>query len=358
MKKLFTLLAGMMTASFCYATHLVGFDGHVTYIDSVSPTEYKYEVQMYMYRDANSSVIQFDSKIDVGLYDFPSKTLETVLRLDLDSEEKVPNRSGLFKRGVYKLEFTRTKKSLFIVQYIRCCKADADNTLSDMGWDLSIYVPAFLAKGMATSRLKGSPILQSKYSDTLKIDTLWSFPWADSLVINYGTFYTGGSESDPIPVPSNTYTVDSSSTLYRPTYNASFPLSTGGLFAVNASNEFRIKSASLGSFHIPINYKVYKNGVLVALYNQVVFYQGLNQNPPTSVQEAKLPISLYPNPTTNSIKLSSSKEDNYDILNAKGQVLQSGALVEGENEINLSKLAPGLYWVQTTQGTQKLSIIR
>ncbi len=348
----------VLALSSARATHLVGIDGHVTYTDTIQDGIRKYEIEISLYRDADVSWYQFDNSIQVGIYKQYNLVWEKSVTLNLISENLVPNKLGTFNRGLYRASFTRNEIGNFIVQYQRCCAADAQNVLANRGWDLSIHVPFFLTKGVPTSNLKGTPILQINYRDTLKLDTLWNFPWADSTVIKYGTFYMGGTSTDPIPTLRTYYTVDSSSKIYLNSYNSQLPLGTNGVFSITKGKEFRIKTGTMGSYQIPINYLIYKHGLLVATYNQAIFFYGLNQNPPTSVQGAKLPISFYPNPAKNFIRLASSKEDKYDILNANGQVLLRGPLVVGENEINLSKLASGLYWVQTAQGTRKLSIVR
>lgn len=72
----------------------------------------------------------------------------------------------------------------------------------------------------------------------------------------------------------------------------------------------------------------------------------------------KIQFLLYPNPTHGDIIISSSEDSVYQLFTINGAALQSGILVSGNNQLDISQLPSGLYFIrlERDQGysTQKL----
>ncbi|WCO01398.1 T9SS type A sorting domain-containing protein [Psychroserpens ponticola] len=62
-------------------------------------------------------------------------------------------------------------------------------------------------------------------------------------------------------------------------------------------------------------------------------------------------FSVYPNPVNNELNISSTTNGHYNILNVNGQTLKQGVLVNGNNNINLSQLKSGLYFLNIKNDT-------
>jgi len=76
----------------------------------------------------------------------------------------------------------------------------------------------------------------------------------------------------------------------------------------------------------------------------------VNNSSLVSINENQNTISVYPNPAEAFVVVETNVAMTYQILNALGQVVQSGLLAAGKNEIQVSNLAPGSYIVKTPYG--------
>lgn len=66
-------------------------------------------------------------------------------------------------------------------------------------------------------------------------------------------------------------------------------------------------------------------------------------------------IFLYPNPTKDFTTITINTDALYTLLSINGQILQQGNLSNGDNEINLSNLSSGLYFVTIKTDTDSLT---
>lgn len=71
-------------------------------------------------------------------------------------------------------------------------------------------------------------------------------------------------------------------------------------------------------------------------------------------------LALHPNPTRDKIYLNTEQESHFTLTNTNGQVLNKGLLVKGNNNIDLSQLNNGLYFlsIKTAKGTTTKKIIK
>ena len=56
-------------------------------------------------------------------------------------------------------------------------------------------------------------------------------------------------------------------------------------------------------------------------------------------------ISIYPNPTTNILQISSLGFDRYSLLSISGQIVKSDSN-DGESRIDVSMVPPGIYFLK------------
>lgn len=63
-------------------------------------------------------------------------------------------------------------------------------------------------------------------------------------------------------------------------------------------------------------------------------------------------LTIYPNPATNELYMGNVSSGNYYISDATGHVIQQGTLDNGK--LNVSKLAPGLYFITVLQNGKEL----
>ncbi|GAA4270060.1 T9SS type A sorting domain-containing protein [Hyunsoonleella aestuarii] len=69
--------------------------------------------------------------------------------------------------------------------------------------------------------------------------------------------------------------------------------------------------------------------------------------PPLSTLEFnKEMISIYPNPTNNIMHLKLTTGANYSLINPLGKVVSKGELIAGENQINVTNLTNGIYFLK------------
>jgi len=69
-------------------------------------------------------------------------------------------------------------------------------------------------------------------------------------------------------------------------------------------------------------------------------------------------ISLFPNPAKEKLVIQSSVNANAFLVNESGQLLQTITLVIGSNEIALSKLKAGVYFLRLNSEIQKFTVIK
>lgn len=79
---------------------------------------------------------------------------------------------------------------------------------------------------------------------------------------------------------------------------------------------------------------------------------------PTSLHEMERPIlfSVHPNPAKGSFQLKQESSGKLQIINSLGQEIFNESLPAGEHRIDLKDQAPGMYFLQLTQGDQQQSL--
>jgi len=71
-----------------------------------------------------------------------------------------------------------------------------------------------------------------------------------------------------------------------------------------------------------------------------------------SLVENENTFSVYPNPTTEMLTIESAETTSYQIYNSMGQIVKTGNLVVGKNQLNVELLSNGVYTVKTLSGQE------
>ena len=69
-----------------------------------------------------------------------------------------------------------------------------------------------------------------------------------------------------------------------------------------------------------------------------------------------LSFYVYPSPTNDFTTISIDTEATYTLLSVNGQVLERGNLINGDNEVNLSCLSSGLYFINIKSDNNSLTL--
>ncbi|WP_316931276.1 T9SS type A sorting domain-containing protein [Chryseobacterium sp. P1-3] len=63
---------------------------------------------------------------------------------------------------------------------------------------------------------------------------------------------------------------------------------------------------------------------------------------------------VYPNPTNGPLSITTEKASEAKIYNAEGKVLKTVQIQKGNNEVNISELPAGIYYIKTSAETTKV----
>ncbi len=68
-------------------------------------------------------------------------------------------------------------------------------------------------------------------------------------------------------------------------------------------------------------------------------------------------LEVYPNPVNSNVKIITEWVEDFSLINGLGQICLVGTLNKGDNQLNLSHLAPGVYFLRTNRLNYKLQVI-
>nr|WP_315032697.1 T9SS type A sorting domain-containing protein [uncultured Chryseobacterium sp.] len=74
----------------------------------------------------------------------------------------------------------------------------------------------------------------------------------------------------------------------------------------------------------------------------------------TEAKASQKNLSIYPNPTTGPISISTERNSEAQIYNQDGKLLQSLQVKKGINEVSLSGFPTGVYFIKTATGSAKI----
>jgi len=71
-----------------------------------------------------------------------------------------------------------------------------------------------------------------------------------------------------------------------------------------------------------------------------------------SLVENENTFSIYPNPTTEMLTIESAETTSYQIYNSMGQIVKTGNLIVGKNQLNVEEFSNGVYTIKTLTGQE------
>jgi hypothetical protein len=87
----------------------------------------------------------------------------------------------------------------------------------------------------------------------------------------------------------------------------------------------------------PNNYIINADGAIVENTSLV----GIEEKPESE-------LYIYPSPATTELTVESTETNTYQLINAMGQVVATGNLIAGKNNIDISTLSGGIYLIKTS----------
>lgn len=94
-----------------------------------------------------------------------------------------------------------------------------------------------------------------------------------------------------------------------------------------------------------------QNGPCPPGFQNVLVTKFINGLPLKNMTKKRSILKVYPNPSSQILNLKLPEgllESGYQICNANGKILQSGLIQMDINQINISKLSAGIYWLKLT----------
>ncbi|MCX6352742.1 MAG: gliding motility-associated C-terminal domain-containing protein [Bacteroidetes bacterium] len=256
-----------------YSTHLVGGSLSYTYLGKNTSTgKYEYKITVSMYRDCKSQT-QFDTDIDVGLYeDDGSGSLQNKYSLTLSNPKinSIDPQDGGAKCGKKPpacLEEAIYTTTVFVdytsygyhIVFQRCCRNNNLNMPRNNGQTYYNFIPP-------TSTLNSSPYFTNLpvpfvcSKDTVELFNTATDADGDSLVYRAAWPYGGGDSVTPKPTLPSTYT-SPSKVVYFSGYSYTKPFGGTGTFKVDAKTGLtKMYIPNQGLYAIAVDVDEYRNG--------------------------------------------------------------------------------------------------
>lgn len=278
---LLTLLVSVTQNS--YATHLIGGYMSYRYIGPLPNGQIRYLVTLNIYRDCKQSDIDFDDKIEIGIYfnnlnrDRFTTAIFTILKrqkveppgnIDCDFYKK----QVCIEEGFYQGSIDVAPSPVgYLLSYVRCCRNTQTNLPNSsegpyLGQTYYCQIPPTSIKNNSPF-FSGIPSPYMCARDTTNILNSAVDLDGDSLVYYIALPYQGGSRSSngARPTPPNNLTLPIEVVDYVAGYNFDSPFGAGGLSDVNPKNGLTsLFSPITGSFVIAIEVAEYRNGLLLS----------------------------------------------------------------------------------------------
>lgn len=141
------LLAAFLTLK---ATHLTHGGLYYEYLGEDNLGNWEYKVTMMIYRDCESSQVEFDDEITIGVFDGgdPSKNIKrlTIKRLfETNAQPLIIGNVGgnfCFRKTRYSQIVKLPKSQMgYYVVWNRCCKTTSNNLIDDMASNYTVFIP-------------------------------------------------------------------------------------------------------------------------------------------------------------------------------------------------------------------------
>lgn len=149
-------------------------------------------------------------------------------------------------------------------------------------------------------------------------------------------------------------------TMYQLKLNATFD----GISSMNRINVFagqRMRAMCIDpEGRIYVSTSTSSPGGSGAKTDQIVEIYNIETSTSVAGMSEEGQLAVYPNPATEQISIYSTGKNGYDncrysVISVDGKVMQSGILQDGNNNISISQLSEGLYWLRVSGSSGKIS---
>lgn len=243
------------------ATHVVSIDASAT---CVVKTASNVELQLdYMQlRDVAASTVQFDTEIEIGIYDRGSKKLLKIARIQLVGEEPygTENTGDFFRIGYYQgmVSLPPSQKG-YLILYGRCCTRQSQNLPDDVGSAVVIEILPDMKVGESTLKRDnfGFLLLQRNKQKTLNYN--WKSTLYDSIHFETNRYGIFGDRNMPVPQLPQTFGNFDNGT-FTNGGSPGDPFGNSGTFSILNDSQYSIAITNLGVYFYPITSTAYLNG--------------------------------------------------------------------------------------------------
>jgi gliding motility-associated-like protein len=267
-----------------YATHLIGGYMSYRYVGPLPNGQIRYLVTLNIYRDCKQSEVDFDDKIQIGVYfnnlnrdRYTTAIFKILKRQKVEPPGSIDcdfyNQRVCIEEGFYQGTIDVPPSPVgYLLSYVRCCRNNQDN-LPSGSEGLPFLGQTYYCQIPPTSIQNSSPFFSGVPSpymcarDTTNILNSAVDLDGDSLVYYIAFPYQGGSlsQSGAEPTPPNNLKLPIETVVYKPGYDYNLPFGTGGMSDVNPNNGLTsLFSPKTGSFVVAIEVAEYRNGILLS----------------------------------------------------------------------------------------------
>jgi gliding motility-associated-like protein len=269
-----TVVVSLLFSFQLFASHIVGGE---MYYDCLGNNQYRVTIKVY--RDCNSNGADFDTPLNIGVFDkVTNSRIQTtavnfpgsqILPVTFSNPCVTPPNNICVQEAIYTKVITLPSSANgYILVYERCCRGSGIINLmnpSDEGLTMTAEIPGN-ANGItcnSSPRFTNYPSLLLCNNDELIFDHSATDPDGDQLVYELCTPFHGGSSGDPAPNPPNfpPYNLIG----WENGFNETMPFGANGPISINPNTGELIAAPDLiGKFVVGVCVSEYRNGVLIS----------------------------------------------------------------------------------------------
>lgn len=255
------------------ASHIVG---GVMFYDCLGNDQYKITIKVY--RDCHSNGALYDDPLNLGVFDQQDNSLVRMEQFNYPGKTTIPVTFNnpcvstppdiCVEEAIYTKIITLPENADgYLLSYERCCRGGTISNLMNpakQGLTITARIPGTNSGISCNSspRFNNYPPLLLCNNEPLVFDHSATDPDGDSLVYELSTPYVGGSQADPMPLPTNNppYNI----VTWGTGYSATQPFGPTVPISINSqTGEFHASPDVMGKFVVGVNVKEYRNGVLI-----------------------------------------------------------------------------------------------
>lgn len=271
--RLFKVIIILLFPLQLFASHIVGGE---MYYDCLGNNQYK--ITLKVYRDCHSNGALYDDPLNLGIFDQGNNSLVRMEQINYPGSTTIPvtfnNPCVNAPTDICVEEAIYTKTIIlpanadgYLLAYERCCRGGTISNLmnpAEQGLTITARIPGTNSGISCNSspRFNNYPPLLLCNNEPLIFDHSATDPDGDSLVYELSTPYDGGSQADPMPLPTNNPPYNL--IVWGTGYSATQPFGPTVPISINSqTGELHASPDVSGKFVVGVNVKEYRNGVLI-----------------------------------------------------------------------------------------------